>query len=122
MVFDMAKARIRKFKAFGCTVSLKYDRVKLMADSPCCNWPGCKRKVSYFWIEQHHGANHACCMPYTKKGNNESIMTLDHTVARSLGWADTSDNMQVMCSIHNQEKARTENYLAKHKVRLAISQ
>jgi len=113
LIFDLAKARIKEFKAFGHTIKISPSRIAIFSKQPRCDWPGCHRRVSYFLAELAPNG-FAYCQPYhhpTDPFEKHQLMNIDHTVARCLGGADVASNMTTMCVIHNKEKGKIEDYL-----------
>lgn len=88
------------------------------AHPPCCSDPACEVKATHFAVERSI-KKRADAQPshwhewhlnlYGRNGNGQEILlTHDHTVARSLGGADSLENTSTMCVACNQRKGRKE--------------
>ena len=65
----------------------------------------CGLEGTHFWVEGNHGMNNFHLNLYAiNKHGHEILMTRDHILPKSMGGADTLDNMQTMCTKCNAKK------------------
>lgn len=109
----------------GQEVKVKGLRLRTFKNNaPCCSDPDCSLTFSHFAVERSLGKGGAPAPddhPYhlnlygINQHGHEVLFTHDHTLARSLGGADTDSNTTPMCLPCNSRKSVKEHALVKQR-------
>jgi cytochrome c553 len=93
---------VKRVKLHGHEVRVKSLRLKNFAKShACCD---CGLVATHFAVEEN-GSEWHINLWAERPGMKEMLFTHDHTLARSLGGADTEENTTTMCAKCNHKKA-----------------
>ena len=124
-VFQAIRSPHHVATILGQQVKVKGLRLRTFKNNaPCCSDPDCELTFSHFAVERSLGKGGAPAPdnhPYhlnlygINKHGHEVLFTHDHTLARSLGGADTDSNTTPMCLACNSRKSVKEHALVKQR-------